>query len=248
MTAMDYEDKYTDRFTKPAKVGKHFDLIFGLIHEGVALGTANGTDKTFTFTPTTYGPFYPKTSYPKDFVATKDDIAVYDDGTAATVSSFDVTTGVATLSAVPTKDSVMTGDVVEQSPLYILQKATLTPKRESEKLEQVRNPTVRKTYGSTEFTLKADWKVADLLHVYKLLEATSTPGLYVYPDDPVTVYAAILVFDDDDDLEDIIYCDSCEADFKDILEIQAGKKAVTNGFELTVGVPPRFRNVALSVS
>ena len=128
--------EFDDRFTKPAKSGSDIDIIFGIIHEGISLGTSTEGQTKVTFTPGTYGPFYPTKSYAKDFKATKDDIKVYDDGVEVTVSAFSDTTGEATIAA-PTTGSVMTGDCVEQKGLYIAQNATLTPKRETENLEQL---------------------------------------------------------------------------------------------------------------
>lgn len=238
---------YSDRFTKAAKGGPDVDIIFGIIHKGVALGTSTEGQTTVTFNPDTYGPFYPCNSYSADFTATEDDVVVYDDGVAVTVSEFTPSTGTAVISS-PTVGSTMTGDIVEQKGLYIAQNATLTPKRETETLEQLRNSTTRKTYGNTAFTLKADFKVADLEVIKVALEETSTAGLYAYPNEPVEIYAAILIYDDNDDIEGIIYCESVKIDFSDIIKATAGKKAVENGFEMDVEIAPHLLDVAESLA
>ncbi len=223
---------YNDRFTKPAKKGRDYDLIFGVIHEGVALGTAGEADTKFTFTPATYGPFYPRESYPKDFKATKEDVTVYDDGVEVTVSAFDPSTGEATVTA-PAKDSVMTGDCVEQRASYILQNATLTPDQKDDELSQLRNPSTRKTWGNVTFTLKCDHVLSDNEPQKLIFQETSTAGRYEFPDEPPEVYAALLEYDANDNLETIYYLEDAYAAFSDILKVEADGNA-ENGLEVTI--------------
>ncbi len=223
---------YNDRFTKPAKKGRDYDLIFGVIHKGVALGTSTEGQTTVTFNPSTYGPFYPNKSYPKDFKATKDDITVYDDGVAVTVSAFDEDTGAATIVA-PTTGSVMTGDCVEQRASYILQNATLTPDQDDDELSQLRNPSTRKTWGNVTFTLKCDHVLSDNEPQKLIFQETSTQGRYEFPDEPPEVYAALLEYDANDNLETIYYLEDAYAAFSDILKVEADGNA-ENGLEVTI--------------
>lgn len=237
---------YNDLYTALPKTGKDVGVIFGVIHTGVSLGTQTGTEnKSFTFTPATYGPFYPRESYAKDFVSTKADVTIYDDGVAATISTWTPSTGVAELSAAPADKSVMTGDVVEQRELYIAQNAKLTPKRQTDDLDQLRNSTTRKTYGNTEWTLTADFKVADLELMKLIFEETTTQGRYEYPDEPPLIYCAILI-EEAGSIEGIIYCEDVRVDFADMLNAKAGKDAVENGFELTFGSAPVLVDVSES--
>ena len=236
---------YTDKYTKNALTGKDVGIVFGKIHEGVTVTWSSGA--TFTVSPTTYGPFYPRQSYSDSFTATTDDITVYDDGVAVTVSAFTPSTGVGTMGSSPTGGSTITADVVEQQELYIAQNAKLTPKTEDEKLDQLRNPVQRKTFGNTEFTLKADFKVADLETLKLIFEETTTTGVYEFPSTPPTIYCAVLLEDENDALTGIIYCEDVYAQFDDILSAKAGKDAVENGFELTFGSMPILVDVAEKV-
>jgi hypothetical protein len=234
---------YADKYTALPFTGKNVAVLFGVIHEAVALGTQTGTEnKDFVFTPATYGPFYPRESYAKDFVSTKDDVTVYDDGVEATISSWTPTTGTATLSAAPEDKSVMTGDCVEQRELFIAQNATLKPKRDTEDLDQLRNSTTRKTYGNTEWTLTADYKVGSA-DIMKLIfqPVTGHAGRYEYPEEPPLVYCAVIIESTTagvTTIEQIYYCEDVRADFGDMLKATAGKKAVENGLELTFGTAP----------
>lgn len=230
---------YADKYTKSALTGKDIGIVFGKVYEGVALtgDTSAGTNKDFTFDPTKYAPFYPMNTYPDTLTASKTDVVVYDDGVAATISSFAPTTGVVTLSSAPAKDSVVTGDCCEQMELYIAQNATLTPKQETDTLDQLRNATQRQTYGNIEFTLKADFKVADLETMKLIFEETNTTGKYEFPDEPPKVCVAILI-EDAGVIQAIIYCNDARASFSDILSAKAGKDAVENGFEITFGTSP----------
>lgn len=239
---------YDDKYTVLPKTGKHVGIVFGKIHEGITpSGTPNDTLKDFVISPTTYGPFYPRESYAKDFVSTKADVTVYDDGVEATISTWTPSTGTASLSAAPATGSVMTADCVEQQELYIAQNATLTPKRETDDLNQLRNNVTRKSYGNTEFTLKADFKVADLEMMKLIFETTGTAGRYEYPDEPPLIYAAIVMDNDAGDaIEYIVYLEDIRADFSDILSAKAGKDAVENGFEMTVGANPIVVDVSES--
>ena len=234
----DYDEKYTIG----ALTGKDIGVLFGVIHEGITpTGTIDGSNKDFTIDPDEYGPFYPANSYPKDFISTKSDVAVYVDGVAATISSWTPSTGVATLSAAPAAKSVVTADIVEQRELYIAQNAKLTPKQETDDLDQLRNPVTRKTYGNIEFTLAADYKVADLELMKLIFAETATPGKYLYPTEPPTIYCAILIENtvgSTTTIEGIIYCEDARANFSDILSSKAGKDAVENGFEITFGTRP----------
>ena len=236
---------YTDKYTTNALTGKDVGIIFGKKHDGVSITWTSGS--TFTISASTYGPFYPKASYPDDFTATKDDITVYDDGVAVSVSAFTPATGIGTLGSSPTGGSTMTADVVEQQELYIAQNAKLTPKTEDEKLDQLRNPVQRKTFGNTEWTLKADFKVADLESMKLIFEPVSGhTGRYEFPDTPPEIYVAILLEDESDALTGIIYCEDAYAQFSDVLSAKAGKNAVENGFEITFGTAPTLVDVSES--
>lgn len=223
---------YNDRFTKPAKKGRDFDLIFGVIHKGADLGTSTEGQTNVIFDPAKYGPFYPHKSYPKDFVATKDDVVVYDESVPVTVSAFSPETGEATIIP-PTVGSVLTGDVVEQRGLYILQNATLTPDQDDDDLPQLRNPNNRKTWGNVTFTLKADNVLADNEPQKLIFKETATPGRYEFPDTPPEVYAALLEYDSNDNLETIYYLEDAYAAFQDILKVEADGN-VEGGFEVTI--------------
>jgi hypothetical protein len=234
----DYDDKYTI----DALTGKDVGVIFGIIHEGITpTGTVDGTNTKFVIDPDTYGPFYPHTSKPKDFVPTKSDVTVYDDGVAATITTFTPSTGEAELSAAPAEKSVMTADVVEQRELYIAQNATLTADQDTSELDQLRNPVKRKTYGNIEFTLKADFKIGDLETMKLIFDETATQGVYEYPTEPPTIYCAILIENtvgSTTTIEGIIYCEDARANFTDIINASAGSDAVENGFEITFSTRP----------
>lgn len=235
---------YTDKYTAPALTGKDVGIIFGIIHEGITpSGTVNSSNKDFVISPTTYGPFYPRESYAKDFVSTKSDVTVYDDGVECTIDVWAPTTGTATLSAAPTTGSTMTADVVEQQELYIAQNATLSPKQDTDNLDQLRNSVSRQSYGNIEYTLKADFKIADLETLKLVFDTTATPGKYEFPDEPPEIYCAILI-EENSSLVGIIYCENVRANFGDILSAKAGKDAVENGFELTFGTAPILIDVS----
>lgn len=236
---------YTDRCRKTPLTGKDVGVIFGKVHEGVALtgDVTAGTNKDFVFTPATYGPFYPRESNAKDFVSTKSDITVYDDGVEVTVANWAPTTGTATLSDAPAKSSVMTGDCVEQMELYIAQNAKLTPKRDTTDLDQLRNSTTRKSYGSTEFTLTADFYIADIEQMKFIFEPSGTDGRYNFPTEPPKVYAAIIIMDGAS-MDSIIYCGEARAKFSDIINAKAGKDPVENGVELTFSSRPYLVDIS----
>jgi hypothetical protein len=237
---------YTDTWTADPLTGKDVGLFFGVIHEGVTpTGTPNDTLQDFVLDPSTYGPFYPATSQTKTFLAGKTDVSVYDDGVEATISTFDPTTGTASLSAAPAKDSVMTADCVEQRELYIAQNAKLTPNQDEEDLNQLRCSETLKSYGNIEFTLTADFKVADLEAMKIIFEETTTDGIYRYPEEPPEIYCCIVLYENSS-ITGLIYCDDVRADFTDIISAKAGKDAVENGFELTIGSVPLLVDVALS--
>lgn len=234
--------EYDDKYTAQPFTGKNVGLIFGVIHEGVTpTGDVNDSNKDFVLNPTTYGPFYPRESYAKDFVSTKADVTIYDDGVPTTISSWTPSTGTASLSAAPASKSVMTADVVEQRELFIAQNAKLTPKRNTDDLDQLRNSTTRKTYGNTEWTLTADYKVASMELMKLVFQETTTAGVYEYPEEPPLIYCAIIVESTTagvTTIEAIYYCEDVRADFSDLLSAKAGKDAVENGFELTFGSAP----------
>jgi hypothetical protein len=162
---------------------------------------------------------------------------VYVGGTAVTVSAFDVDTGVATLEEAPADKAVVTGDCCEQRELYIAQNATLTPKQETDTLDQLRNSVQRKTYGNIEYTLKADFKVADLETMKLIFEETTPTGKYEFPDEPPEMCVAIII-EEASVIQAIIYCNDARASFTDILSAKAGKDAVENGFEIIFGTAP----------
>ncbi len=230
---------YTDRCTTLPLTGKDVGIIFGKVHESVALtgDTSAGTNKDFVFTPATYAPFYPRESNAKDFVSTKADVTVYDDGTEVTIDSWAPTTGTATLSSAPAKDSVMTGDCVEQFELYIAQNAKLTPDRETKELDQLRNSTTRKSYGNTNFTLTADFYVADIEAMKFIFESSGTSGRYNFPTEPPKVYAAVIIMDGSS-MDSIIYCGEARAVFSDVINAKAGEDPVENGVELKFSSRP----------
>ena len=60
---------YSDKYTKSPLSGKDVGVIFGKVHKDISLGVGTGSDKDFTFTPTTYGPFYPMNTYPDTITA-----------------------------------------------------------------------------------------------------------------------------------------------------------------------------------
>lgn len=236
---------YSDKYTKNALSGKHVGVIFGKIHTGIAIETYSSGD-TFTINPTTYGPFYPRESYSSTFTAETSDITVYDDGVAVTIDTFTPTSGVGKYHSNPTAGSVITADVVEQQELYIAQNAKLTPKTDDDSLDQLRNPTQRKTFGTTEWTLTADFKVADLETMKLIFQETTTAGLYEFPDNPPEIYCAIITEDDNGNITGIFYCEDAYAQFSDALSAKAGKDAVENGFEITFGTAPHMVDVSES--
>lgn len=234
---------YDDKYTATPYTGKNVGVIIGIKHEGISLGTQSGTEnKTFTFDPATYGPFFPINSYAKDFVSTKDDVTVYDAGVAATINTWTVATGAAELSAAPADKSVMTGDVVEQRELFIAQSLSLKPKRESDDLNQLRVDGKRKTFGSTEWTLTIDYKTASADLAKVIFEpVTGHTGRYVYPEVPPKVCAAVIVETTTGGvttIDKIYYLDDLDADFSDLLNVKAGKDAMETNFEMTTGTAP----------
>lgn len=237
---------YTDICTKTTLTGKDIGIVFGVIHEGITpSGTPNDEVKDFVIDPDTYGPFYPRESYPKDFVSTKSDVTVYDDGVATTINSWAPTTGTATLSSAPATNSVMTADVVEQRELYIAQNVTINTDQDEDDLYQLRNPVKRKNYGNIKFNLKADFKVTDLETMKLIFEETATSGIYEYPTERPTIYCAIII-EKDEDIIGIIYCENVKADFSDIISASAGKDPVENGFELVFETAPILVDVGES--
>lgn len=238
---------YTDICTKTTLTGKDIGIVFGVIHEGI---TPSGTPETgvlkdFVIDPATYGPFYPRESYPKDFVSTKSDVTVYDDGVKCTVSSWAPSTGTATLSAAPETGSTMTADIVEQRELYIAQNVAINTDQDEDDLYQLRNAVKRKNYGNIKFNLKADFKVADLETMKLIFEETATDGIYEFPTERPVIYCAIII-EKDEEIIGIIYCEDVKADFSDIINASAGKDPVENGFELTFGTAPILVDVEKS--
>lgn len=235
---------YTDLCTKTTLTGGDIGIVFGVIHNGVSVtGTPDGELTSFVIDPDTYGPFYPRETYPKTFTAGTGDITVYDDGVEATVNTFTPSTGTAVLSSAPTQSSVMTADVVEQRELYIAQNVTLNTDQDENELYQLRNHVKRKTYGSMKFNLKADFKIADLETLKLIFEESTTDGIYDFPLEPPTIYCAILI-EKDEAITGIIYCEDVKADFGDIINATAGSDEVENGFELTFGTAPILVDVA----
>ena len=234
---------YDDRYTATPYTGKNVGVIIGIKHEGISLGTQSGTEnKTFVFDPTIYGPAYPAKSYAKDFKATKEDMTVYDDGVAGTISTWTEATGTAELSEAPADKSVMTGDVVEQRELFIAQSLSLKPKRESDDLNQLRVDGKRKTFASTEWTLTIDYKTASADLAKVIFEpVTGHTGRYIYPEVPPKVCAAVIVETTTGGvttIEKIYYLDDLDADFSDLLNVKAGKDAMETNFEMTTGTAP----------
>lgn len=233
---------YADKYTATPYTGKNVAVIIGVKHEGVALGTGDGIVKTFTFNPAIYGPFFPVNSYAKDFVSTKSDATVYDDGVAATISTWTEATGVAELSAAPADKSVITGDIVEQRELFIAQSLSLKPKRESDDLSQLRVSGKRKTYADTEWTLTIDYKTASADLAKLIFEpVTGSAGRYIYPEEPPKVCAAVIVettTGGTTTIEKIYYLDDLDADFSELLNVKAGKDSAETNFEMTTGTAP----------
>lgn len=234
--------EYTDKYTATPYTGKNVGVIFGVKQEGLTLAAGDGTTKSFTINPTTYGPFYPRESYAKDFVSTKDDVTIYDDGVETTISTWTPSTGVAELSSAPDDKSVMTADVVEQRELFIAQSLSLKPKRESDTLDQLRVSESRKTYGNTEWTLSVDYKTASA-DLAKLIfeEDESNPGRYLYPETPPQLYAVVIVETTtagSTTIEKLYYCENIDGDFSDLLNVKAGKDAMETNFEMTTGTAP----------
>jgi len=234
---------YDDKYTATPYTGKNVGVIIGVVHEGISLGAQSGVEnKDFIFTPATYGPFYPRESYAKDFVSTKDDVTVYDDGVEATIASWTPSTGTATLSAAPADKSVMTGDVVEQRELFIAQNLSLKPKRESDDLSQLRVGGKRKTYGDTEWTLTIDYKTASEDLAKLIFEPVSGhAGRYVYPEVPPKVFAVVIVertLGTVTTIEKLYYLEDLDADFSELLSVKAGKDAAETNFEMMTGTAP----------
>lgn len=231
---------YTDKYTKNPLSGKDVGVVFGKVHEGIALGAGTGAEKNFTFTPATYAPFYPMTTYPDDLTADTggDDVKVYVDGVEVTVSAFDPDTGVATLAEAPTDKSVVTGDCCEQMELYIAQNAKLTQNRETDTLDQLRCSVQRESDIAVEFTFTADMKMADLETLKYIFSATGTAGRYEYPDEPIDASVAIIIEDDADDIDAIIYCNDGKAKFGDMVNVSAGTDAAENSIEIIFGSVP----------
>jgi hypothetical protein len=234
---------YNDKTTAKPYTGKNVGVVIGVKHEGVSLGTQSGTDnKDFVFTPATYGPAYPYKSYAKDFKATKEDMTVYDDGVAGTISTWTEATGTASLSSAPADKSVMTGDIVEQRELFIAQKLSIKPKRETSDLYQLRVAGKRKTSDDTEWTLTIDYKTASEDLAKLIFEpVTGHAGRYTYPEEPPQLYAAVIVertVSGVTTIEKIYYCEDLDADFDTLLDVTAGKDAVQTNFVMTSPTSP----------
>lgn len=234
---------YADKYTATPYTGKNVGVVIGVKHEGISLGTQTGTEnKTFVFNPTLYGPAYPAKSYAKDFKATKEDMTVYDDGVAGTISTWTEATGTAELSAAPADKSVMTGDIVEQRELFIAQKLSLKPTREKDKLDQLRVEGTRNTFGNTEWTLTIDYKTASADLAKVIFEpVTGSTGRYIYPEEPPKVCAAVIVettTGGTTTIEKIYYLDDLDAEFSTLLDVTAGKDAAQTNFEMTTGTAP----------
>lgn len=231
---------YLDKYTADTLNGKNVGIIFGKTYAGVALtGNVNSSNKDFTF-PLLHIPFYPRDSCPADMIATKDDVTVYCAGVEQDVTAFDPDTGVASIDVAPTTGA-MTGDYAEQLELYIATDFKLDSKQEDDKLEQLRNSTTRHSYGNIEFTMKANFKLADTEVLKFLFEATTPTGAYEFPSTPPTVYAMIPIertVGASTTIEGIIYCHDCRAMFGDILDAKAGKDALKNSLELSFGTQP----------
>lgn len=241
--------EFTDKYTAVPYTGKNVAIVFGIKHEGISLGAQSGTEnKSFTIPPATYGPFYPYKSYSETFTSDKDDVTVYDDGVAGTISTWTAATGVAELSTPPDDKSVMTADCVEQQELFVAQSLSLKPKRESDSLDQLRVAESRKTYGNTEWTLTVDYKTASEDLAKLILEPVSgSTGHYTYPEEPPKLYAAIIVERTTGGvtaIEKIYYLENLDADFSDLLNVKAGKDAMETNFEMTTGTSPRMVVVA----
>lgn len=234
---------YDDLYSATPYTGKNVGIVLGVKHEGISLGTQTGTEnKTFVFDPTIYGPAYPAKSYAKDFKATKEDMTVYDDGVAGTISTWTEATGTAELSTAPADKSVMTGDIVEKRELFIAQSLSLKPKRETDDLSQLRVAGKRKTFGDTEWTLTIDYKTASDDLAKLIFEPVSGhTGRYTYPEIPPKLYAAVIVektVGGTTTIEKIYYCEDLDADFTDLLNVKAGKDAMETNFEMTTGTSP----------
>lgn len=231
---------YTDKYTKNPLNGKDVGVIFGKVHKGVSIGTGNGSNKDFTFTPATYGPFFPTATYPDDLTAdtSGSDVKVYADGVEVTVSAFDPDTGVATLADAPADKAVMTGDCCEQLELYIAQNAKLTPNRETSTLDQLRCSVQRESDVAVEFTFTGGFKMADLETLKFMFSSTSTAGRYEFPDEPIDCSVAIILEDDSDNIDAIFYCNDGKAKFGDMINVSAGTDAAENDVEITFSSVP----------
>jgi len=235
---------YVDKYTKGPLTGKNVGVIFGKVHTGIALGTGTGAEKNFTFTPSTYGPFYPMNSTPDDLVATEDDIVVYVDGVAVTVDSFTPETGVAVLHDAPGNNAVVTGDCCEQLELYMAQNVKLTGDRETVTLDRLRCNNQRETYVAVEFTFTTDFQIADLETLKFIFAKTATQGCYQFPDEPVDCCVALIIDDGSGNIDGIIYGNSAKAKFGDVLNVSAGTDAAENSLEITFSTLPKLVDVS----
>lgn len=231
---------YSDKYTKSPLSGKDVGVIFGKVHKDISLGEGNGSDKDFTFTPTTYGPFYPMNTYPDTITADTggDDVNVYVDGVKVGISAFDPDTGVATLTDAPANKSVVTGDCCEQMELYMAQDAKLTQNRETDTLDQLRCSVQRESDVAVEFTFTSSMKMADLESLKFIFSPTTTSGRYEFPDEPIDCSVAIIIEDDSDAIDAIFYCNDGKAKFGDMLNVSAGTDAAENDVEIVFSSVP----------
>jgi hypothetical protein len=159
-------------------VGADVGFVLGIEHDAYSLSTSSGAVSTFSITST-----YDNKYYPVAMAATigVDDITVYDDGTAVTVSSFDPATGDIVLAATVAASSVVTCDFTEQFEPYIAQNADISPKYEEKSYYRLRSALKKKMYPSYEITVKLDLLTADFEAVKLAFDSTDGDQLYETP-------------------------------------------------------------------
>lgn len=167
-------------------LGDDVGLFIGKIKTGITLtGTCDGINKDFVF-PAAHTPYMDVNN---DGVVDKNDIEVYDDGVAVTVTAFVPDTRTATLSAAPAQASVMTGDCTEVMELFILQDFDLKSDREKKEWSRCRSVDKNIIYTGRTVELSASMLMADF-EVVKLEFNASTKDMLNSPQ----VVRAFLVF------------------------------------------------------
>lgn len=201
-------------------ISDQIGIFLGIKHEGIALtGTADGTNKNFVF-PTASVPYMDNDlNAAIDGIIDKNDVIVYVNGVAATLTSFTPGTRTAVIATAPANAATVTADFIELVEVLPLEDHKHGAKGKELKYGMYRNTQEKSIQTGVDVTLDLNLKV-DGPGILEYYFDSSTGEMKTVP--PAVAYAIVHFPRDVGEKYWGFYCRDADLTFDDL---GSGKRA-----------------------